>query len=231
MKKSVKAFSLIEMLITLAILSIVFLITTQTLNTVVRVSTISKYKNTTRGEANFAMELTERLLANSDISSVVIYNSINDREIDSENFTIHDTGSIPDVYAEGSSLALGDIGNEVHVRPYNSTTGWTCIGFFKDHDDDTKGYLIKKYVPDIHDDHASCFSTLDLDTEYPTIFLNSEDVTVVNFEVSYTESILENNLFYVNLVMEPAVWVPTKTNIEKGVYRQSIITTQGLTWY
>ena len=79
--KKFKSFSLIEMLMTLAIMSIVVLIATQTLNTIFRVSTISKFKTVTRNEISFSVELVERLLANSNVRDVYIFNSTPDQDI------------------------------------------------------------------------------------------------------------------------------------------------------
>jgi hypothetical protein len=225
MKYKLKSFSLVEMILTLAILSIVFLMTTKTLNTVVRVSTISRYKTATRNEADFIMELTERLLANSNINNIYIYDSTN-RRFDPEGDGSF-SGFVSGIY--DSSLALGDYGNEIHVRPYGFES-WTCFGFFIDEDDPTKGYIVKRSVMGELPDHSTCFAGSAPDEE-PYLVLNSDDISVKDFKVSYTKSPTENNLFYIDLVMEPLYWAPGETTIEKSIYRQSVITTQGLTWY
>ena len=228
MKYKLKAFSLVEMILTLAILSIVFLMLTKTLNTVVRVSAITRYKTATRNEADFIMELTERLLANSNIKDIYIYNSI-DKTFNGDSF------STVDLAVYENELSMGTFGNEIHVQPYNFDS-WTCIGFFKDpnYDDNNKAYVVKRSVlnmPDTTERHASCFQGLALPNE-PYIILNSDDISVNNFQVSYSQTFdQKNNLFYIDLVMEPLYWAPGETTIEKSIYRQSVITTQGLTWY
>jgi hypothetical protein len=227
MKYKLKSFSLVEMILTLGILSIVFLMTTKTLNTVVRVSAISRYKTATRNEADFIMELTERLLSNSNIKDIYIYDS----SAKSFNGTSFSGG---DVAIYDSSLDMGSVGNEIHVQPYNFDS-WTCIGYFKDPQfgDNNKAYIVKRSVFGINDDpegHHSCFQGPGSSDE-PYLVLNSDDISVKNFQVSYVESSTENNLFYIDLEMEPLYWAPGESTIEKSIYRQSVITTQGLTWY
>jgi hypothetical protein len=64
------------------------------------------------------------------------------------------------------------------------------------------------------------------------LVLNSENVTVNDFRVSYIKSSDVNNVFYVDLEMEPTMWVPGEDiPIEASVLRQAVVTTQGLTWY
>jgi hypothetical protein len=223
MKYKLKSFSLVEMILTLGILSIVFLMTTKTLNTVVRVSAITRYKTATRNETDFTMELTERLLANSNINDIYVYQSLNVREFNPETDTFLN-GVLTGVYDSGG-LSVGEKGNEIHVRPYGFES-WTCLGFFKDSSDDTKGYIIKRSIMGELSDHSTCFSGPE-----PFLVLNSDTVTVKDFNVSYTVSSTENNLFYIDLEMEPLYWAPGESTIEKSIYRQSVITTQGLTWY
>ncbi len=236
MKKQIAAFSLVEMLITIAILSIVMLIATQTLNTIFKVSTISRYKTVTRNEMGFALELVERLLANSNVVDVYIYDSSEVRAYNEGNDAIVNVDPQGEEVLEDNvalvydqELDTADVGNEIHFRPYGYSL-WVCIGYFKDvnSDDDTKGFLIKRTIDDLSD-HASCFST---DEDEPLMVLTSEDVQVNDFTVSYIKSSDINNVFHVNLTMEPTSWVPGESDlIERTVTRQATITTQGLTWY
>lgn len=232
MRKSIKAFSLIEMLLTLGIMSIVMVMASQTLNIVVKVSTITKYKTLTRNEADFAIELMDRLLSNSDVGDVYVYDSTNARFYDSENDTVvvnqEEVANLDSIYS--TELLEGTIGNEIHVRPYGYSI-WVCIGYFKDLvDPNNKGYLLKRTVSSLSDGHVSCFDpTYSTD---PILVLISEEVNVNDFQVSYTRSSTNNNIFYVDTQMEPLYWVAgSSSTIEKSVFKQAIITTQGLTWY
>jgi prepilin-type N-terminal cleavage/methylation domain-containing protein len=252
MKKTLKAFSLVEMIITLGILSIVFLLTSKTLTTVVQVSTVNKYKTVTRNEADFAMEYIERVLTNSNIKDegqdVFIYNSTNVRNYDPVNgVIIDDPIQDNDRDVEYNRITTnGSFGNEIHIQ-LHGYEGWLCIGYFKEPDDgdDTtieKGYLLKRSVNSLPDPidigpdenpHKYCFEEGDLlltGFQYPILVLNSEDVNVNDFKVSYTKSQFINNIFYVDIEMEPLFWA-SGVSIEKAVIRQSIVTTKGLTWY
>lgn len=230
MKKSFKAFSLIEMLLTLAILMIVFLLTTRTLTTVVKVSAISKYKTLTRSETDFALELVERFLANSNIKDIYLYNSSSVRSYSEASGVV---SAAPDGTYDNTPAVAPATGTEVHVR-LSGYDQLTCIGFFRENasDVDSNGYLLKRTV-DFDDDvnsHADCFNTA-LFTSSPIIVLNSESVTVKDFLVTFSKSELVNNIFWIDLTMEPLFWAPGEDTLERAVIRQSIITTQGLTWY
>jgi hypothetical protein len=231
------------MLITIGIMSIVMLIATQTLTTIFRVSTISKFKTVTKNEIGFSTELVERLLANSNVVDVYIYDSTSVlgtedpiRTYNPENGTIVEKISDPNsrkLYYE-SELETGIFGTEVHVRPYNAYEYpvWVCIGYFQEEGNPENGYLIKRTMQELPNGHESCFNTTISTNEYPLLILNSSDVNVNSFRVSYIKSSDINNVFYLDMEMEPTSWVPgDNTSIERAVFRQAIVTTKGLTWY
>lgn len=238
MKKKLKAFSLVEMLITLVIFSIVILLATQSLNTLIRVSTISNYKSVTRNEIDFASELLDRLLTNSNVSDVYLYNTRGVRYfIPSPTLDGNDLMGPQDgyeneevmrsVYANGVQEGV-NTGSEIHIRPYGNSL-WICIGFFNDVDGN--GYLLKRSVNTLTE-HSECFNTdLISPSSSPIFVLNSGEVKVNNFEVSFVRSVSGNNIFYGNLEMEPVYWVSGNSEIERSVFRQVIVSTQGLTWY
>ena len=235
MKKLFKAFSLVEMLITLAILSVVMLITTLTLNTIVKTSAIAKYKTVTRHEVDFAIELIDRLLSNSNVADVYVFDSSEVRYYDVQENQIRDnTESFSEeqiALKYDEELATGDEGNEIHVRPYGYPI-WVCIGYFKDNNiEDPRGYLVKRTMTNLTDEnHASCFDQ-GVEPTQPLLVLTSEEVSVTDFNVSYIKSASNNNVFYVDIMMEPIYWVGSSDKIQKEVFRQAVITTKGLTWY
>ncbi len=233
MRKKLRAFSLVEMIITLGILSIVFLLTTKTLTTLVQVSTVTQYKTATRSEADFIMELVSRFLSNSHIDDMYIFNTTSEWSYTPETGIVAiNPETLPDSY--NIPQGVGQTGNELHVR-LSGYDQMTCIGFFKEDYNDarSKGYILKKTV-DFGDtnEHYQCFNNTDFDEAiYPVMVLNAEDITVKDFQVSYAKSESSNNIFYVDLTMEPLYWAPGMDHIEKAVVRQSIVTAQGLTWY
>jgi type II secretory pathway component PulJ len=241
MKKSIPAFSLVEMLITIGILAIVMLIATQTLNTIFKVSTISRFKTITRNEVGFSLELVERLLANSNVVDVYLYDLSDSNSSEEENITIRkydevngvmvddDEGEVSAIYQE-AQLENGELGTEIHIRPYGYNI-WVCIGYFSGTEDNAqRGYLLKRTMVEL-DGHQSCFAPGNPGIN-PILSLTSEDVKVNDFKVSYIKSTNLNNVFYVDLTMEPTSWAPgDRSVIKKEVVRQAVITTKGLTWY
>jgi hypothetical protein len=227
------------MLITIAILAIVLLIATQTLNTIYRVSTISKLKTTTRNEIGFAIELVERMLANSNVVDVYVFNPPDGNPDNDVRYYDEDTEEIvmnptitPEQLADAynQELETGLVGKEVHIRPYGYSL-WACIGYFRGYNDTSKGYLIRRTVQTLPDGHRSCFDS-SVSPDFPILVLNSELVQVNDFQVSYIKSSDINNVFYIDLEMEPTLWVPGEVpSVQPSVLRQAIITTQGLTWY
>lgn len=236
MRKEFRAFSLVEMIITLGILSIVFLLTTKTLTTLVKVSTVTKYKTATRSEADFTMELVSRFLSNSKIDDMYIFSSLSQWSFTPETGIVAlNPSTLPSSY--NTPQGVGQIGNELHVR-LSGYDQMTCIGFFKEDNGDpaSKGYILKKTVDfDDSSEHHECFLGGESDpfpeSSYPVMVLNDKDINVKDFSVSYAQSESSNNIFYVDLMMEPLYWAPGMDNIEKAVVRQAIVTTQGLTWY
>lgn len=241
MKKSIPAFSLVEMLITIGIFAIVMLIATQTLNTIFKVSTISRFKTITRNEIGFSLELVERLLANSNVVDVYLYDLSDPDSPEDQNLTLRkyneetgrmedDDSFVPDsIYAD--QLENGELGTEIHIRPYGYNI-WVCIGYFSGTNENIDtGYLLKRTVVDLVGGHQSCFAPGDPEIN-PILSLTSEDVKVKDFKVSYIKSTNLNNVFYVDLSMEPTSWAPgDRGSIKREVVRQAVITTKGLTWY
>lgn len=236
MSKKLRAFSLVEMIMTLGILSIVFLLTTRTLATLVQVSTVTQYKTATRSEADFIMELVSRFLSNSHIDDMYIFDTMSEWSYTPETGIVAiNPETLPGSY--NTPQGVGQTGNELHVR-LSGYDQMTCIGFFKEdyNDPESKGYMLKKTVDFTNtSEHYSCFLPEADDpfpeSQYPLMVLNAEEITVKDFQVSYAKSESSNNIFYVDLTMVPLYWAPGMDHIEKAVVRQSIVTTQGLTWY
>ena len=225
--KTYRAYSLVEMLITIFIFGIVMLITTQTLTTLIRVSAVTKSKTITRTEADYIIELVDRLFTNSNIADVYIYESSEYREYSEDEglITVGDVNNPP----YHSSLGEGVSGNEIHFRPYGYSV-WVCLGYFEN-EDNSRGYFLKRTLDDEDlDVHEDCFNPGDLDN--PPIILHADDIDVNNFSVMYIRSSILNNIFYVDLELEPIYWIPgDRQTIERSVFRNAVITTRGLTWY
>jgi len=74
-KKKYEGFSLIEMLLTIAIISFVMTISAAVLSTLIRVSTSSSNKIRARNESEFVLELVRRTVRNSNPKDIRIFNN------------------------------------------------------------------------------------------------------------------------------------------------------------
>jgi prepilin-type N-terminal cleavage/methylation domain-containing protein len=87
-----QAFSLVEMLLTIVIIGMVMLISSVTLTTLIKVSTVASNKIRARNESEFVLELVRRTVRNSDPSDVLIFSTQEARKFDFDNMAIVDTG-------------------------------------------------------------------------------------------------------------------------------------------
>ncbi len=226
--KKYEGFSLVEMLLTIAILGIITLLVASTLTTLIKVSLISNSKNQARNDVNFIMELMNRSLGNTNVSDVTLYNSKSVRIFDRESQMVVDSqpGSIVGIY-QNPTLLEGIPSNEIHVRSYGYNV-WTCIGYFLD--EEGQGYLLKTSVYEM-DDHSDCFSS-DRDDAYVSV-LHNYDVDIKDFSIEYIVIGADgDNMFVVNTVVEPKNW-PAGFNVpvNREITRQITVSSQGLTWY
>jgi prepilin-type N-terminal cleavage/methylation domain-containing protein len=224
--KQYEGFSLVEMLLTIAILAIVTLLVATTLTTLIKVSLISNNKNQARNDVNFIMELMNRSLGNTNVSDVMLYNSNGVREFNRVNQKVVDSLPLGNTY-QNPTLLEGVSSNEIHVRSYGYNV-WSCIGYFLD--EDGQGYLLKTSVYEM-DDHSECFSS-DREDAYVTVLHNYE-VDVKDFSIEYLVIGDDaDNMFVVDTVVEPKNWpVGFNVPVNREITRQITVSSQGLTWY
>ena len=227
--KKYEGFSLVEMLLTIAILGIVTLLVATTLTTLIKVSLISNSKNQARNDVNFIMELMNRSLGNTNVSDITLYNSKEARIFDRESQMVVDSqpGSIAGIYQD-PTLQEAMPSNEIHVRSYGYNV-WTCIGYFLD-EEGQEGYLVKTSVYEM-DDHSECFNS-DRDGAYVSVLHNYE-VDVKDFSIEYLVIGDDgDNMFVVDTVVEPKNWpVGFNVPVNREITRQITVSSQGLTWY
>lgn len=231
MRKSIKkyeAFSLVEMLLTIAIIGIIMLLVATTLTTLIKVSMISNSKNLARNDSNFVMEYMGRILGNSTFSDIRIYDSSSVREFNLEEMNMVEDGDIEAVYTAPDVSS----GNEIHVKSLGYEQ-WICIGFFRDPEDSTEGYLVKSiyYETDLGN-HSSCFEPGDAINTKNFALLHSDSVKFTNFNVEYMSVGNNSNMFIIDSTVIPVNW-PTSFSVpmNKEITRQTTVSTQGLTWY
>lgn len=226
-----KGFSLVEMLLTIMILSIVMLLVATTLNTVIKASNTANSKNAARSDINYIMDVFNRSVSNTELDDIYLYKSEQDRVFSvSTGFPKIATlnpSNIDDVYVN-DIISLNDpnnrSGNEIHVKIYGYPV-WTCLGFFKDADG--YGYLVKTTNPNLTD-HSSCFN----DSAVITV-LNSFSINVKDFNIQYVDiGDDKNSMFIINSTMTPLFWpVSDSFPVTRDVSRQVVISTEALTRY
>jgi len=219
-----EAFSLVEMLLTIAIIGMVMLISSVTLTTLIKVSTVASNKIRARNESEFVLELVRRTVRNSDPSDVLIFSTQEARKFNIENMSVVDTG-LEDIENVYQAIGETEIGNEIHFRPYGYKD-WICLGFFESSQDSQKGYILRTSAENLSGQHESCFGS----TPY-IIVLNSDYVDTNSFNISYTISNDGNYLIRFDIESEPVDWyLGSGAPIKRTVFRQGIVSTEGLIW-
>lgn len=223
---------MVEMLITLLIMGLVMILVGVTLTALIKASAISSAKTLSRNEREFVFDLLERYIENADPEQILVYNS-SGRYLE-EDGDIGGSSIVFESVEQGS-----DIGNEIHIRPVGSSR-WICIAFYPGADapasdsdgdlvispqqsDDAMGYLIKA-TSDTLIDHSDCLdpsSNPDLQTSL--IVLNSREIDVETFEVSYYQSLSENYTFLIDLGIKPVNWVAGSDSEFKPLYQDQLV--------
>lgn len=238
--KMYKGFSLIEMLLTIVILTVVMLLVASTLNTVIKVSNTANSKNLARSDVNYIMDQYSRLISNSDLDDIYLYNSANynpnaDTYSSSIRYLGVDANGVPviktqpdgdlDLYGIADRPVDGAVGTEIHVRLYGYPL-WTCLGYFRD-ELNNYGYIVKTTKADLSD-HSTCFE------EGAIInILHSFSVDATDFSIRYVDiGDDKNSMFIINAGLTPLYWpVSDAFPVTKEVNRQIVISTESLTWY
>lgn len=230
-----EGFSLIEMIITVGIIGMVMLISSATLTTLIKTSTVSSSKTMVRNETEFILELVRRNIRNSNPSDVYVFRSYDAEESfvarqfnpETNEIVNNELIDMEDLYA--SNLGPNTDGNEIHFRPYGYDR-WVCIGYFPSTADSEFAYILKTSAQDLWDNHESCFENTDDYARY-TIVLNSDAVDINDFDISYVESADSNYLFKFDIVAQPVHWYfGSGAPVNREVFRQAVVTTGGLIW-
>ncbi|MCK9369048.1 prepilin-type N-terminal cleavage/methylation domain-containing protein [Candidatus Dojkabacteria bacterium] len=218
-----KGVSLVEMLITIVILSVIMILTTTTLTTLIKVSAAANGRSMSRDDSEFVIELIRRSVRNSYADDVYIYNvsgrtyDTTTKKIVSENVSGYTT-----------PVAQGAVGNEIHFRP-TGYSRWICIAYFPTETDASIGYIVKSSTVD-NATPSSCFDSTNPQYLQYAMVLNSDDVYAefLNFQMYKTA---ENNLRVISSIkMKPALMPKKMGNITPEYFKQALITSEKLTW-
>lgn len=223
-EQNYEGVSLIEMIITIAIITAVVLVSSVTLNTLIKTSAISSAKTTTRQESEFVLELVRRNVRNSSEKDIYFYktegrefNETSDKLVDDVNVTGYTT-----------PVSEGSLANEVHFRP-SGYTRWVCIGYFPTTTNDTRGYIVKSSYPD-NQNPTSCLDGTDAQYAQNSVILNSSSVYATLFDLVYYTTSDSNILVTLALQMESKYQMSFAKEIKPVFYKQTLVSTQKLTW-
>ncbi len=207
-----EGFSLIEMLITIAIMGMLLVLVGQTFAVMVKTSIKTEMKTAARNDVDVAKKIMESYLKSTDVDNVSIYDSSNIREFDPSlgKITTFGNNDIGDPLDEGV-----DTGNEVHITPFN-TDRKICIGYFKESTDSSRGVLMKSSMP-ASESASSCFDSDSNSYKLNAMVLNSEEVSIEDFNARYI-STEENVVFEIEISAVPKAWpggspTPTVRNL------------------
>ena len=225
--KKYEGFSLVEMLITIAIIGMVMLISSTTLISLIKVSTVSSNKIRARNESEFVLELVRRTVRNSDPSDVYIFDTDSARVFNFDTGQVQSNPDTPPAVIEAAYAEVpeNEYGNEIHFRPYGYRD-WICLAYFPSAQNPEMGYIIRTSAADLSDEHENCFGN----AEYVMV-LNSDYVNVKGFNIAYTVSNDGNHIIRFDITSEPVDWyLSSGSPIKRTVFRQGIVSTEGLIW-
>lgn len=219
-----KAVSLIEMLITMVVITTVLLLATVTLTTLIRVSSVSNGRTMARDESEFVLELLRRNIRNTDADDVYVYN-VSGRTFDEEENKTVDSETVTGYESE---ILEGIVGNEIHFRPVGYDR-WMCIGYFPSSTDDTVGYIVKSsYSNNLTP--QNCLKGDDEQYIQNAMVLNSSEVYAQQLSFVVYKATEGNVLITIEVKMKPRVILLSGNKISPEFFRQALISSQKLTW-
>jgi hypothetical protein len=221
--KRYESVSLVEMLLTMVILSFVMILSGVVLTTMITTSAISKSRTLVRADTEFILEIIRRNIRNSQPYDIRLYN-ISGRQFNNESNSVE---ILTQDSLEGYEIPIlpGDLGNELHFRPVGSQE-WVCVGYVPS-ETEGFGYIIKSHVTDLQDP-ADCFNS---PTSFQNILaLNSEQTGVQYLRVSYFDGLDGNVIYTIESRMIPLYWLGDKMGVQPEYIKQIVTSTQKLTW-
>lgn len=227
MKRKYEAVSLVEMLLTMVILSFVMIISGVVLTTMIRTSAMATSRTTVRTDTEFILELIKRNVRNSQPQDIKVFKVV-DRRFDEKTNTVVTTQS-GSLGGYDVPILEGDVGTELQFRPIGSD-GWICIGFFEgieENEEDRKGYILKGSSSNL-ENPSDCFNSATSSKEI--MILNSYDSDVKSLNISFYQGYGGNTIYLVESTLTPVFWVGGKTGVSPEYVKQAITSTQKLTW-
>jgi prepilin-type N-terminal cleavage/methylation domain-containing protein len=225
-----KGFTLVELLVSIAIMIIIMLLLSLTFTTLIKASIISNAVITTRDESDFALRIFENTVKQSNVAGIALFKSDNVRGFSFDNgkvVDLTDKTTVANVYAPNRFLPVDSVGNEIHLLP-NGSNRWICIGYFKD-TTTGQGVILKSSSSYIsgESNHSSCFDSTSQEYLKNTIQLNTDSTDIKSLNIRYYDADNENSMILAEVIAEPTMWFGSGK--KKEIIRQIVVTTRKLT--
>lgn len=231
-KLNYPAVSLVEMLLTMVILSFVMVLSGVVLTTMIRTAGIANARTTIRSDTEFILELLKRNVRNSQPQDIRLFNVKNRYFNEKENKLVFDMTENQDIIDTSYEVPIlqSQIGNELQFRPIGSNK-WVCIGLFpsneKESDGSRKGFILKSESNNLVNPQ-DCFNSSEASNNI--IVLNSYDSDVKSLKISFYYGYNGNTIYLIETTVWPLYWVGKKADIRPEYTKQIITSTQKLTW-
>lgn len=192
-------YSLVEMIISVAIVSVVMLIIGLSLNSLLMVSFVTSARMEALNQTDFAMELIKRTIKQSNPSNIFLFDSSDYYYYESGNNVIARNPNTSEGYPSPLYEGEANVGNEIHLLPANSDR-WICIGYFTDNQGN--GYLFKTSYKNLTN-HESCFDSATSEYKKNIMKLNTSQVNFTQFDASYFSGGSSNVFYRIKMTGQP----------------------------
>lgn len=201
-KTKYEGFTLIEMLITMAVMIIVFLAVGNLLNTLIQTSNTVSSRMLVREEGEYLAEVFRRYIRNSSVDNVRLFYRENSRITFDENYQVIELPHEPSNIVEVTESA--NPATEIHFHPSVDTNRVICMGFFES--EDGVGHLVRSSVTGVSIaggyQPEMCFNPGTQDFRKNFMVLNSNLVHVEGLEIR--RDMTRTNVYYsIDIDMKP----------------------------
>ena len=215
--KKYQAFTLMEMIIVMALIFVVFLAFVSVLTAMMRSSNTVSARMVCRQEGEYISEVFRKFIRNASYESIRVYRRNNPSitfEADDERVNYSNVLDISPSNPTTLGGAGGSGGTEIHYRPSANPREVVCMGFFQDTATE-RGYIIRSKVT--YTDHwsaynpNSCFNPGNDEFRKNFMILNSDLVHIEEFSIAFSAGGL-NNYYTFEIEMEPQLGVGGYSN-------------------
>jgi len=219
--ESYTGFTLMEVLITMLILSMILLVISFTLNTLIFVSLRTDLSVRTRDEIDTSLEVMRRVVKQADPEAITLLSTGHYKYFDPALSKVM-------IDPTGQGGTPSDV-NEVHIL---SSAGGrvVCFGAFEvlgAVGDDVQGYLVKSSMSVANYTEATCLDSSKVEYQKNAMVLNSDLVDVDEFKIGFDTGVGQNGYVQIRISGKPVRW-PGREG-PKLLTRETIVSTGKLT--